>query len=109
MVSKSNDQGGAYEYVRGPSPHPPRGVKHLPRRARVLQALLRRALGARLQTLTGALQRVRLGALPSGVLGWVGGGGGAEPGTHHLTARVHGAEPAGPGRRRCGRLAGWDA
>lgn len=93
----------------GPAPHPARGVKYLPSRARVLQALLRRALGARLQTLTGALQRVRLGALPSGVLGWGGGGGGAEPGTHHLTAGVHGSEPAGPGSRRCRRVVGWDA
>lgn len=105
MVSNSNDQGGAYE---GPGPHPPWCVKYLPARARGLQALLRRSLGTRLQTLTGALQPVWLGALPSGVLGWVGGGGGAELGTHHLTVGVHGSEPAGPGRR-CGRVVGWDA
>lgn len=72
-------------------------VKYLQPRALVLQALPRRTLGSRLQTLPGALRRAQLPAPLRGVPVRAGGSGGSDPRAQHRTASVHGSEPAAPG------------
>lgn len=76
-------------------PPPKQVFKYLQPMARESRALLRRAVGRRLQARSGTSQLAWLRAPSRAVPGRAGGGRGAEPGARHPSAGEHSSESAG--------------